>query len=259
MAVISQIGDWTGGWQTPAIVFAGALVGGFVNGLTGFGTALTGLPIWLHGVPPAIAAQLASACSVPGHISTFPSLRRAVDWRRLAPLIGAGLIGVPIGTLLLPYVSLGAFKRGVGGVLIAYCSFMLLAAGHVRPAAEGGSRSRGAEAAVGFAAGMLGGLAALSGVLPTVWASLKAWPKDQRRVYFQAFNFTVLSAMLAASAVLGQVGSASLLALGVAAPGALIGASLGLRLYRRLDDHRFDRLVLGVLLLSGLALLWSSL
>jgi hypothetical protein len=30
-------------------------------------------------------------------------------------------------------------------------------------------------------------------------------------------------------------------------------------LYKRLDDRRFDRVVLVVLLLSGLALVWSSL
>jgi uncharacterized membrane protein YfcA len=45
----------------------------------------------------------------------------------------------------------------------------------------------------------------------------------------------------------------------VAAPGTLIGAALGLRVYRRLDDVRFDRIVLVALLLSGLALVWSGL
>jgi hypothetical protein len=112
---------------------------------------------------------------------------------------------------------------------------------------------------VGFIAGVLGGLAALSGVLVTVWASLKAWPKDQRRIFFQAFNFTVLTAMLIVSVASGQVGLRSLVALCVAAPGTFIGASLGLRVYRRLDDVAFDRLVLLVLLLSGVALIWSSL
>ena len=247
--------ELVGDWQALALIFAGALAGGFVNGLTGFGTALTGLPVWLQAVEPLIAAQLASACSVLGHISTFPAVWNAVDWRRLAPMLAAGLVGVPIGVLALPYVSLSAFKLAVGFLLAAYCAYMLLAAGRIRMAAGG----RGAEAAVGFAGGILGGLAALSGVLPTVWASLKGWPKDQRRVFFQAFNFTVLTAMLVASAASGLVGLGSLIALGVAAPGTLIGAWLGLRLYRRLDDWRFDRLVLSVLLLSGLVLVWSSL
>jgi hypothetical protein len=65
--------------------------------------------------------------------------------------------------------------------------------------------------------------------------------------------------MLVASAVSGLVGLRSVAAIAVAAPGTLIGASLGLNLYKRLDDRRFDRVVLVVLLLSGLALVWSSL
>lgn len=40
-----------------AIVFFGALIGGVVNGLTGFGTAITTLGIWVHAMPPAAAAS----------------------------------------------------------------------------------------------------------------------------------------------------------------------------------------------------------
>ena len=45
---MSQVGDWA----TLALILAGALTGGLVNGLTGFGTALTGLPLWLQAVEP---------------------------------------------------------------------------------------------------------------------------------------------------------------------------------------------------------------
>jgi uncharacterized membrane protein YfcA len=242
-------------WQGLLLIFAGALAGGFVNGLTGFGTALTGLPVWLQAVEPVLAAQLAAACSVLGHVSTFPTIWKAVDWRRLTPMLVAGLAGVPIGTLLLPQIPLPAFKLGIGALLAAYCAFMLAAAGRVKLAGGG----RAAEAAVGFGGGVLGGLAALSGVLPTVWASLKNWSKDERRGFFQAFNFTVLTAMLAASLAAGHFGPRSLAAIAVAAPGTLVGAWLGLNVYRRLDVVRFDRVVLAVLLMSGLALVWSGL
>jgi len=56
----------------------------------------------------------------------------------------------------------------------------------------------------------------------------------------------------------GLVGSRFLLALAVAVPGTLVGAGLGALLYRRLDDRRFDHIVLCLLLASGLGLVWSS-
>jgi len=61
-----------------------------------------------------------------------------------------------------------------------------------------------------------------------------------------------------ANAVQGLLGRGSILALCIAAPGTLAGSWLGMRLYRRLDDRRFDRIVLTVLLVSGLGLIWSS-
>jgi uncharacterized protein len=241
-----------GEWSALAFILAGALVGGFVNGLTGFGTGLTALPLWLQAVEPLVAAQLVSAASVAGHLASLPAIWAAIDWRRLAPMLVAGLIGVPVGVWMLPWIGLATFKLTVGCLLIVYCTFMLLAAGRVRLAAGG----RGAEAGIGLAGGVLGGLAGLSGVLPTVWAALKGWPKDERRSVFQVFNTTILSAMLLVSLVQGLIDVRFLAALAVALPATMLGARLGSLLYGRLDDRRFDRIVLLLLLLSGLALVW---
>ena len=80
-------------WHTLAILLAGALAGGFVNGLTGFGTGLTALPLWLQALEPVLAAQLVSAASIVGHVTAIPSIWARVDWRRLAPAAGGGTAG----------------------------------------------------------------------------------------------------------------------------------------------------------------------
>jgi len=41
-----------------ALLLFGALAGGFVSGLAGFGTALMALGIWLYVLPPSIAVPL---------------------------------------------------------------------------------------------------------------------------------------------------------------------------------------------------------
>ena len=46
------------------LLFVGALAGGFVSGLAGFGTALMALGIWLYVLPPAVAVPLVLICSV---------------------------------------------------------------------------------------------------------------------------------------------------------------------------------------------------
>lgn len=60
------------------IVFLGALAGGIVNGLTGFGTAITTLGIWIHAMPPAAAASLAIICSVASQAQTLHLIWRNI-------------------------------------------------------------------------------------------------------------------------------------------------------------------------------------
>ena len=50
-----------------------------------------------------------------------------------------------------------------------------------------------ADMAIGFAGGIMGGLAGLSGPLPILWASVRGWGKAERRGVFQVFNWTILS------------------------------------------------------------------
>ena len=66
---------------TYAILLAGALAGGFVSGLAGFGTALMALGIWLYILPPAVAVPLVLICSVSSQISTLPSMWKLLDFR----------------------------------------------------------------------------------------------------------------------------------------------------------------------------------
>ena len=241
-------------WLSPGLVLAGALIGGLLNGLTGFGTGLTALPLWLQVLEPAVAAQLVSVASIAGHLSALPTLWRDSDWRELGPMLVGGLVGVPIGLCLLPLIKVELFKMAVGIILICYCAFMLCAAGHLHVR----RRSRAAEMAIGFLGGVLGGIAGLSGPPPIVWGALRSWPKAQRRQTLQAFNTAVLAAMLVASLAGGLVDMRLLVASAIALPATLAGNWLGERLYRRLDERRFDRLVLGLVFLSGCLLVWAN-
>lgn len=237
-----------------AAIFCGAILGGFVNGLAGFGTGLMALPLWLQVLPPVPAAQLVSATSVAGHLLTLPMVWSSIAWRKLAPMVLAGLAGVPIGIYLLPRTDPATFRLAIGALTVVFAFGMLLATRRVSLPRGG----RTSEAIVGFLSGILGGVAGLSGILPTAWTALGGWAKDERRVAMQAFNMTVLSAMLVASFLQGLMGLHLLMLLAVALPGTFLGSRVGSALYRRLDDRRFDRAALVLLLLSGLSLLWFN-
>ena len=236
------------------IVFLGALSGGFVSGLAGFGTGLTALGIWLHVMQPSLASSLVVVCSVIAQVQTIPVIWRVIDPKRVAPFIVGGLAGVPLGTALVLYLEPHWFRFGVGAILIVFSGVMLH--GRLRrPIAWGG---RIADTAVGFGGGIFGGLAGLSGPLPTMWATLRAWGQDDRRSVFQAFNLTTLVAALICHAMSGLLTVDLARLVVVALPGTLLGAWLGARLYRRLSDKRFDSIVLLLLGASGVVLVVTS-
>src|SRR6476660_304551 len=83
------------------LLLFGALAGGFVSGLAGFGTALMALGIWLYILPPAVAVPLVLICSVSSQLSTLPSMWKLLDFKLALPFVAGGLLGMPIGTLLV--------------------------------------------------------------------------------------------------------------------------------------------------------------
>jgi len=235
------------------LLFLGALAGGFVSGLTGFGTALMALGIWLHVMPPSLAVVLVLICSVIAQTSTLPSMWKSFDLTLVWPFVIGGLLGVPIGTMLVAHADPRIFKLTIGVFLLVFPVALYLS----KPMAItfGG---RLADGAIGVAGGILGGLAGLSGPLPILWATVRGWDKDQRRGIFQTFNTTVLFIALCLQAAGGMVGREVLWFAVIAFPGTIIGSRLGARLYRALSDRNFRDIVLGLLVLSGAGLVWSS-
>jgi len=227
---------------TYALLLFGALAGGFVSGLAGFGTALMALGIWLYVLPPSLAVPLVLICSVIAQTSTLPSMWKSFDLSLVWPFLIGGLIGVPLGTMMVASADPKVFKLSVGVLLLIFSTALYL---NKRPLAItfGG---RIADGAIGFAGGILGGLAGLSG------------PLHERRGIFQLFNFTVLATALVLQTASGLVAFKVVWLAAVAFPGTLIGAWAGARVYHVLNDKHFGDVVLGLLFLSGLTLVWNS-
>jgi uncharacterized protein len=238
-----------------AIVVAGALAAGFVNGLSGTGYALVALGFWLQAMSPLTAAPLTALCGVAGHVQSLPRIWSGVRWPRLWPMLAAGIVGVPVGTMLLEHVRPDPLKIGVGVLLVFYSAWMAF----VRrpPVITRGGRT--ADAAVGFTGGVMGGMASLSGPAPAIWAQLRGFGKDEQRGVNQPFNMSILLLALLSAGIAGFLDRTFLVWAAICLPTTLIGARLGLALYGRVNDAQFRQIVLVLLVVSGATLIGSSL
>jgi uncharacterized protein len=179
---------------------------------------------------------------------------RAIDWRQVLFFVVPGVLGVPIGTLLLPHIDPKLFKLVIGCFLVVYPAYVLIRKRQIK-SAWGGVAANGI---VGFGGGVLGGLTGLSGVLPIVWTDIRGWTKEQRRSVVQFYNMAILSLALVSHALSGLLTRQVVISAAIALPATIGGAWLGAFLYRRLPDHGYQRVVMALLLISGLGLIWTT-
>jgi uncharacterized membrane protein YfcA len=236
-------------------VILGAIAAGFVQGLSGFAFGLVAMAFWAWSVTPQLAGPMVVFGALLGQLVSLSLVRRSLDLRLISPFIIGGVAGVPLGAALLSQINEGAFKAAIGTLLLVWCSIMLLS-GALPRITRGG---RLADGAVGMIGGIMGGLGGLSGPAPTLWCTLRGWDKDTQRAIFQSFNLSMQVVTLTIYAASGLITAATLRMFLIIAPAMLVPSLLGTRAYARLGHAAFQRLLLVLLLFSGIGLLASSL
>jgi len=241
---------------TLSFLLFGALAAGFVTGFAGFGTGLVASGFWFHVLPPVVVPPLVVMASVTGQLVGLLGLRPRFDWRRAAPYLIGGALGVPPGVLALTLTSPETLRFSAGVFLICYALSQLCGLTRLSIGAWGG---RPSDAAIGLGGGVLGGFAGLSGPLPLIWLQLRGGPSIDQRAVYQPFNLIVLALAGVAMASAGRVDGPVLQSLLLAVPGTALGAWIGARLYRRASETTFRRVVLALLLVSGILLVLEGL
>ncbi|RAP65968.1 permease [Achromobacter sp. HZ01] len=237
------------------VVAAGAMTAGFVQGLSGFGFGMVAMSFWAWTVDPKLAAAMAVFGALTGQLLAAFTVRRGFALGRLLPFIAGGLVGIPLGVRLLPHLDPLLFKALIGGLLAIWCPIMLFAARLPRIAVGG----RLADAAVGAVGGIMGGIGGFTGVIPTLWCTLRGFDRDVQRAVIQNFNLSMLIVTMASYVFTGLVTREMLPLFAVIVPAMLVPTLWGTRVYVGISDLAFRRVVLGLLTVSGLALLASSL
>lgn len=235
------------------VVALGAALAGFVQGLSGFGFGLTAMALWAWTLDPKLAASLAVFGALVGQLLAAFTVRRGWDFKALLPFLAGGLAGLPLGLYLLPRLDVPMFKALLGLMLVIVCPLMFFASR--LPRVNGGPAG---DTLAGAAGGMMGGLGGFTGVVPTLWCTVRGFDKDRQRAIIQNFNLAMQVVTFASYLATGIIEPHMLPLLAIVAPAVVIPVLLGTRIYLGISDLAFRKLVLGLLAASGVALLASS-
>ena len=100
----------------------------------------------------------------------------------------------------------------------------------------------------------MGGFASLSGPPLVIWSQLCGWAKERSRGLLQVINMTIFVVAIAGYGARGLLTADLLKTAAICLPASLLGGWLGLKAYRKTDPDTFRRIVLVLLICSGLGL-----
>jgi uncharacterized protein len=233
-----------------AAVFAGA----FVSGLAGFAFSAVAGAILLRIFQPLEAVPLMMACSIGVQAANLWALRRNIQWGGSLMLILGGVLGIPIAVYLLQNTDTHLLRVVFGIIVSLYAGYMLF-----RPALArvSGTTGRHQIALIGFGGGLIGGLTAMPGAIPTIWCDMRGLPKSDQRGLVQPFIAIMQLFALALLLEHHSLSTKVMIDFAVSLPALFAGSVLGILAFRNINEAGFRRTILVVLLFSGASLAFA--
>ena len=229
-----------------AVVIAGA---SFVLGLAGVGNGLVAMALLPFLMSPVTAIVVLTMYTIVLVLVILLPLWRHLEPSRVLDMLVGTVVGTPLGVWALSTFPVSTLKRLIGATLVVV---VLLEWAHVRPKQLVG-RAWGVGA--GILAGVGGGAVGTPGPPVILYSTTQGWSPRTIKANLQAFFFVNQAVILAGYWWAGLVNvEVWRLAASFALPAAG-GTVLGMLCFRHVDQHRFRRLVFGLLLMSGLVLL----
>jgi hypothetical protein len=235
------------------VILCMGLLAGTVGGVVGFGGSIILLPVLVFAFGPLEAVPIMGVAGFLANLSRVAVWWRAVDWRAAAAYSATGLVGVTLG--VHTFVALN--PRLIDGLLGVFMLAMIPARRWLL--ARNLSIGLKGLAVAGGIIGFITGLVASTGPISTP-AFLSYGLMKGAFIATEAMgSFSIYAAK---SALFHQLGA---LPAEVALKGLVVGGSMmlgswaGKRILLRIDAHDFQRLMDGLMLLAGLALVWNAL
>ncbi|HEY3856592.1 MAG TPA: sulfite exporter TauE/SafE family protein [Verrucomicrobiae bacterium] len=201
----------------------------------GFGEALVGVPLLALIVPVKVAAPIAVLASIV--IAGFVVLR---DWKHIhlrsaGWLILSTLFGLPLGLMLLKFLSENSMKALLAVIILMFSGYSLL-----YPRRFSLNNDRFAWV-FGLGAGICGGSYGMNGPPLAIYGSLRGWSPERFRAtlqgYFLPASILGMCGFGFAGIWTGAVNRLFLWSL----PSIIGGIFVGRYLARQIGEHQFGR------------------
>jgi len=228
------------------------LAASVVKGTTGFGFALVATPLLLLLWEPLVMVPVLIPASTVANILIITQNRHRLEWGRVAPMAAAGVLGIPLGTVILFIVPSTTLKIGVALVVLASATILMTGA------RVNISRERVASSVAGFISGLLLASTTISGPPVTLFLINQRWPKDTFRTSLALFFLSLESFAIVSLAVSGILTVSTFVVSIAMWPSVLLGYAMAIRLLPHISQEAFLRIATVVVMAAGVLALVTA-
>lgn len=225
------------------------LAAAFAQSLTGFGFALITMPLVTVVLGVRTAAPVVALAALTVYTVNLVRYRRAINVSEVLRLGIASAVGVPVGIWVLANADEQVVMRILGLVLVIYAVYSLL-----QPKSQR-MLSRGWVYPAGFLAGCFGGAYNTPGPPVIVYGSMRQWARAEFRAVLQALFFLNGVLVVSSHALAKNLSRQVLEYYLYAVPALALGIVVGSMVDRRIDQDRFRKIVMVMILALGIALI----
>jgi uncharacterized membrane protein YfcA len=234
-----------------AAISLGIFAAAITSGATGQAFPLIAGPVFLLEYPAIEAIALTAICSLTGQLFSSLLLRWTIAYEFRVFLIGAGLLGVPLGTALLTDCNTRLVRLVLGALILASSLWALFRPRVHKPEPQ----SCTSEAMIGLCGGLTGGLVGASSVVPAIWYAARGLDKARQRAVTQPYIMAVQCASLASLSAQGMLDARFLHEYFLFVVPLLAGICIGVAAFHKMSSSTTTRAVMSITAASGLLLL----
>jgi len=224
----------------------------FTQGVAGFGSALTALPLLAIFLDIKTAIPLVGLFSLSVTTLLLVQLLKYLEWKRIYALTLGAIPGIPVGVFFLKRLDKDTIQWALGVFLIIYSIYSLS-----YKLSKNGIREAWAYF-YGFLGGCLGGALSTPGPPVVIYTSLQSWSKDGIKATLQGFLLISYVTAVFAQAVSGATTVAVLRFYVICLPALTLGTYGGSYFYGKISEEWYRRIMLILLTFLGGFMLYRA-
>ena len=234
---------------TPFLIALVFLLASFIQGMTGFGSALVAIPLLslIIDIKSAVPLCILNSLVITAYLSL--KMRKNLDKKKILPLCIAAVPGIILGSTLLKHVNSKFIRLWLGILLITYSLHSLFSTPKPRKLHTAWSYL------AGFSSGAIGAAFSAGGPPTIIYTALNDWQKDTIKATLSGFFLFNSFFIATVHAISGLTTIEILTHFMISAPFVLLGTFLGTICYGKIPHELYLKIIFAFLTLMGIMMI----